>query len=143
MSLVVQLWSFSYHRGGVPSSSSPHGGGFVFDCRGLPNPHFEAGMASQDGRDLEVRQWLGGHVAVQEFQAAAELMIKQTVASYAELGRDHLLVSFGCTGGRHRSVFLAESLRRVLESEGVEVSLRHRELEEEKIGSSQEIEGYP
>ena len=125
---TVFLWSFSYHQGGPPADDSLHGGGFVFDCRGLPNPHFEPQLREQSGRDASVVAWLEQQTTVEHFSVAVHTLVMQTIQAYAQLGRNRLMVCFGCTGGRHRSVFLAEQLAKQLRQAQVPVQLQHREL---------------
>ena len=127
--LTVRIFSFSYHRG-VPQDDSGHGGGFVFDARGLPNPGREQRFKSLTGRDAEVIAYLEGHDDVRNFLANVNSLVDATVNNYQQRGFKRLMVSFGCTGGQHRSVYLAEQLAKHLrERRDVDVILRHRECE--------------
>ncbi len=129
--LTVRVSSFSFHRG-APQDNSGNGGGFVFDARGLPNPGREERFKSLTGRDLPVIEYLEQYPAVHEYLRHAEALVDASVKNYRERGFKNLMVSFGCTGGQHRSVYLAESLAKHLRSENVaEVVLTHRELEKQ------------
>lgn len=125
--LTVQVESFSY-RGGYPVDASGHGGGFVFDCRALPNPGREVRFSRLTGRDQETIDWLQAHAEVGQYLAQVQMLLEPTLTTYQERHFTHLSVAFGCTGGQHRSVYCAESLVRWLRSRaGITVELRHRE----------------
>lgn len=127
--LVVRIMSFSFHRG-WPKDESGHGGGFVFDGRSLPNPGREERFKPLTGRDSAVIDYLNQQESVHQFLAAAMSLVDASIANYQQRGFKHLMVSFGCTGGQHRSVFLAEQLAKHLrQKNGIEVVVRHRELE--------------
>jgi aminoglycoside/choline kinase family phosphotransferase len=129
----VQISSFSFHRGGPPLDASGHGGGFVFDARSLPNPGREARFQPLTGKDEPVIEFLNRQESVQQYLASVLALVESSVSSYRSRGFKHLMVSFGCTGGLHRSVYLAEQLAQHLRSwEGVEVVVRHLALE--KLG---------
>jgi aminoglycoside/choline kinase family phosphotransferase len=127
--LTVKICSFSFHRG-VPQDNSGHGGGFVFDARGLPNPGREERFKRLTGKDDAVAEYLRGQQSVAEFLANAIALVDASVNSYQQRGFKSLMVSFGCTGGQHRSVYLAEQLASHLRAAGdVEVIVQHRECE--------------
>jgi RNase adaptor protein for sRNA GlmZ degradation len=127
--LTVRISSFSFHRG-VPQDTSGHGGGFVFDARGLPNPGREERFKALTGKDTPVIEYLEQYPSVQEYLSHAEALVDGSVSNYQQRGFKHLSVAFGCTGGQHRSVYLAESLAKHLRPQnGIDVILRHRELE--------------
>jgi aminoglycoside/choline kinase family phosphotransferase len=127
--LVVRIFSFSFHRG-LPRDESGNGGGFVFDGRSLPNPGREERFKSLTGRDAPVIDYLNQQESVHQFLASVMLLVDASVHSYQRRGFKHLMVSFGCTGGQHRSVYLAEQVaKRLRERNAVEVILQHRELE--------------
>lgn len=129
--LVVQIFSFSFHRG-WPKDESGNGGGFVFDGRSLPNPGREERFKALTGRDAPVIDYLNQQESVHQFFASALSLVDASVNEYQRRGFKHLMVSFGCTGGQHRSVYLAEQLaKRLRGRNGVEVVLRHRELEKQ------------
>jgi aminoglycoside/choline kinase family phosphotransferase len=130
--LVVRIFSFSFHVG-LPKDESGNGGGFVFDGRSLPNPGREERFKAQTGKDAAVIDYLNQHESVHQFLASVMSLVDASVSSYQERAFKNLMVSFGCTGGRHRSVYLAEQLAKHLRAKnGVEVAVRHVELE--KLG---------
>ncbi len=127
--LIVRIYSFSFHRG-LPKDETGHGGGFVFDARSLPNPGREEHFRALTGKDTPVIEYLTQQACVHQFLASALSLVDATIGNYRERGFKNLMVSFGCTGGQHRSVFLAEQLARHLRDRtGVQVVVRHRELE--------------
>lgn len=137
--LIVRISSFSFHRGGPPKDESGNGGGFVFDARSLPNPGREERFKPLTGQDTPVIDYLNQQESVHQYLANVTALVDSSIANYQSRGFKNLSVSFGCTGGQHRSVFLAEQLARDLrEREGLEVILRHVELEKmglEKTGT--------
>jgi aminoglycoside/choline kinase family phosphotransferase len=127
--LTVRIMSFSFHRG-MPKDESGHGGGFVFDGRSLPNPGREERFKTLTGQDAPVIDYLNQQESVHQFLASVMSLVDASVSEYQRRGFKSLMVSFGCTGGQHRSVYLAEQLaKRLRERNGVEVVVRHRELE--------------
>jgi aminoglycoside/choline kinase family phosphotransferase len=130
--LVVRIFSFSFHRGGPPKDETGHGGGFVFDVRSLPNPGREERFKAFTGKDAPVIDYLNQQESVHQYFKNATALVESSIANYQSRGFKSLTVSFGCTGGQHRSVFLAEELARHLrEKNGLEVILRHLELEKQ------------
>jgi aminoglycoside/choline kinase family phosphotransferase len=126
--LTVRVFSFSFHRQ-PPVDESGNGGGFIFDARALPNPGREERFKQLTGKDAPVIDYLNEQPAVHQFLSSAISMTDASVAAYQKRGFKDLMVSFGCTGGQHRSVFLAEQLAKHLRAQGVEVLLRHIEVE--------------
>ncbi|HUA91709.1 MAG TPA: RNase adapter RapZ [Terracidiphilus sp.] len=127
--LTVRIFSFSFHRE-MPVDPSGNGGGFVFDARSLPNPGREERFRTLTGRDTAVIDYLHHEESVHQFLANVFSLIDASVRTYKHRGFSSLMVSFGCTGGQHRSVFLAEQLARHLRGVAdVEVVVRHVELE--------------
>jgi aminoglycoside/choline kinase family phosphotransferase len=127
--LTVRVFSFSFHRG-LPRDEAGNGGGFVFDGRSLPNPGREDRFKMLTGRDAPVIDYLNQQESVHQFLASVFSLVDASVQEYQRRGFKNLMVSFGCTGGQHRSVFLAEQLaKRLRERNGVEVVIHHRELE--------------
>jgi aminoglycoside/choline kinase family phosphotransferase len=127
--LTVRIFSFSFHRG-LPKDESGHGGGFVFDGRSLPNPGREERFKALTGKDAPVIEYLNQQEGVHQFLASVFSLVDASVNEYQRRGFKSLMVSFGCTGGQHRSVYLAEQLaKRLRGRDGVDVALRHRELE--------------
>ena len=128
--LTVRIFSFSYHRG-LPQDDTGNGGGFVFDGRSLPNPGREERFKTLTGKDAAVIDYLSQQESVHQFLASALAMVDASVSAYQRRGFKHLMVSFGCTGGQHRSVYLAEQLAKHLRGkDGLEVVVRHREQEQ-------------
>jgi aminoglycoside/choline kinase family phosphotransferase len=127
--LVVRIFSFSFHQG-LPKDDSGNGGGFVFDGRSLPNPGREERFKPFTGKDAPVIDYLNQQETVHQFLASALSLVDASISSYQERGFKNLMVSFGCTGGQHRSVYLAEQMAKRLRSKpGVEVVVRHLGLE--------------
>ncbi|HUB28200.1 MAG TPA: RNase adapter RapZ [Terracidiphilus sp.] len=127
--LTVRVFSFSFHRE-APKDEAGNGGGFVFDARSLPNPGREERFRMQTGKDAPVIEYLRQQEVVGKFLAHAEEMVDESVSAYQKRGFSSLMVAFGCTGGQHRSVYLAEQLAKHLSANnGVHVVLRHVELE--------------
>jgi len=127
--LVIHVNSFSFHRE-LPRDDSGNGGGFIFDGRSLPNPGREEKFKELTGRDAPVIDYLCQQESVHQFLASVYTLVDASVANYQSRGFKSLMVSFGCTGGQHRSVFLAEQLAKRLRSRpGLTVQLHHIELE--------------
>jgi aminoglycoside/choline kinase family phosphotransferase len=132
--LVARIFSFSFHRGGPPRDETGHGGGFVFDARSLPNPGREERFKELTGKDAAVIEYLRQHKSVDEYLKNAEALVDASISNYQSRGFKSLTASFGCTGGQHRSVYLAEQLAKHLRAKhGVEVVLRHVELEKMEL----------
>lgn len=131
-SLTVRIFSFSFHRT-LPSDETGNGGGFTFDARSLPNPGREEQFMQLTGKDGPVIDYLNQQESVRQYFANVLTLIDASVFAYQRRGFKNLMVSFGCTGGQHRSVFLAEQLATHLRgANGVSVIVRHMEME--KIG---------
>ncbi len=111
--LTVRVGSFSYKRG-IPTDPSGHGGGFTFDCRALPNPGRQAAYAGHSGLDEDVARYLDAAEGTDHFFVSTLTLVEAQVKRYLERGFDSLHVQFGCTGGQHRSAFMAERLGRAL-----------------------------
>ena len=127
--LTVHINSFSYKHG-IPDDSHGHGGGYVFDCRVMTNPGKEEAYKCLSGKDKEVIEFLNQQGDVNEFLSSAFSLVDMSVDKYEERNFSHLMVSFGCTGGQHRSVYCAERLAEHLrESQNVQITLWHRELD--------------
>lgn len=125
--LTVKVCSFSYKKG-IPADNSGNGGGFVFDCRALPNPGRQEAFKILTGKDPEVIHYLESQGSVRDFIDAAGALVKPAVENYLERNFSSLLVCFGCTGGRHRSVYCAERLGKMLkERYNAKVVVQHME----------------
>jgi UPF0042 nucleotide-binding protein len=121
--LTVEVQSFSYLQG-VPATAS-----LVFDVRFLPNPFFEAGLRKLAGDDEKVATWLSGYPEVDEAVQRIMDLISYLLPRYAEEMKTHLGIALGCTGGRHRSVYVAERVAQGLIEAGHEVVVHHRDKE--------------
>lgn len=127
--LTVRVSSFSYKKG-IPSDPSGNGGGFVFDCRAIHNPGKYLEFKHLTGKDAQVQQFLEEKSQMPEFLSLVFGLVKQSVDVYISRGFSHLAVSFGCTGGQHRSVYAAEKLAEHLKNNfPVTVVLQHVEQE--------------
>jgi hypothetical protein len=127
--LTVHINSFSYRRN-IPADNSGNGGGFVFDCRGILNPGRLEAFKVKTGRDKEVKEFLEQQTKMPEFLNSVFDLVDISVEDYLRRGFESLMVSFGCTGGQHRSVYAADALSRHLKNKfGVKVELQHVEQE--------------
>ncbi len=123
--LVVQINSFSY-KSGIPKTSGPHGGGFVFDCRGILNPGRYVAYKYLTGNDEMVRQFLERESRMPDFMNYIYSLVSINVEDYIARGFEQLSVSFGCTGGQHRSVYAANQLANYLRTRyNLEVVVTH------------------
>jgi UPF0042 nucleotide-binding protein len=124
--LVVTLLSFGYKHG-VPVDAD-----LIFDVRCLPNPHFVPTLRRRTGRDRAVAEFMERHEPTRVFMDRLEEYLRFVLPYYVEEGKSYLTVAIGCTGGRHRSVMIAERLRKALADDGVtRVRVRHRDISHE------------
>lgn len=123
---VLSLISFGFKRG-LPLHSD-----MVFDVRYLPNPHFEPELRDKGGDEAEVRTFLEAHPETLETLDRLEDMLEYLFPRYGREGKSYLTVSIGCTGGRHRSVMVAEALASRMQARGRRVNLIHRDLHNRK-----------
>ncbi|MCC8363972.1 RNase adapter RapZ [Lysobacter sp. A6] len=122
--LSLLFESFAYRRG-VPADAD-----FVFDARSLPNPHWDARLRPLSGRDKDVSEYLEAQPLVQQYSEQIEHFLDTWLPRLQSDTRSYATVAFGCTGGRHRSVYLAERLARHFRDRGwAEVAVHHRELD--------------
>jgi aminoglycoside/choline kinase family phosphotransferase len=130
--LVVHINSFSYPRG-IPVDPYGNGGGFIFDCRAILNPGRLPEFKTQTGKDKEVRDFLEQQTRMPEFLNGVYNLVDISVQDYIHRGFSNLMVSFGCTGGQHRSVYAAEALARHLRNKfNTKIDLHHIEQELKK-----------
>ncbi|OSP55204.1 RNase adaptor protein RapZ [Pseudoruegeria sp. SK021] len=131
--LAVTVHSFSYKRG------LPPGIDMAFDCRFLKNPHWEPALRPLDGRDPQVVAHIATDARFSGFFDKTLDLAEFLLPAYIEEGKAHLSIGFGCTGGQHRSVAMAEGIAASLRAQGWAVSLRHHELERRgQIGAASE-----
>src|SRR5262249_26718998 len=121
--LMVSLLSFGY-RYGVPADAD-----LVFDVRFLPNPHFVPKLRKYSGQDARVRRYIRSFSQTGEFLRRTESLLKFLIPHYIREGKSYLTIAFGCTGGRHRSVMMAESMADALGGRGYATKVVHRDIE--------------
>jgi aminoglycoside/choline kinase family phosphotransferase len=127
--LVVRINSFSF-RSGIPNDTGGHGGGFVFDCRGILNPGRLDAFKTKTGRDKDVKDFLEQQTKMPEFLNSVYDIVDISVEDYIKRGKGSLMINFGCTGGQHRSVYAADALERHLRNKfKVKIQLNHTEQE--------------
>jgi len=124
-SLTLLFESFAY-RDGIPLDAD-----WVLDCRMLPNPHYEPKLRPLTGRDAPVIQFLRGNDAARRWQEDVHALLQRWLPEIARENRSYVTVAIGCTGGRHRSVYMAESLAQAFRGEW-RVLVRHRGLAKEE-----------
>ena len=128
--LTIHIQSFSY-KNGIPRDRSTHGGGFVFDCRILPNPGRFPQYSHLTGRDTDVIQFLQKKLEVTQFISNTNKLVDQALKHHQSRNFRDLTVSYGCTGGQHRSVYCAEKLAtRLKNKNNLKINLSHRELKQ-------------
>ncbi len=122
-SMRVTLASFGFKHG-IPLDVD-----LVFDCRFLPNPHWEPDLRPLSGKDPEIQEYVVDRESSQRFLADLQRMLDHLVPEYQEEGKSYLTIAFGCTGGRHRSVAIAESVGRILKDQGLQPRVIHRDID--------------
>ncbi|MGB5758528.1 MAG: RNase adapter RapZ [Acidimicrobiales bacterium] len=122
-SMRLTLTSFGFKHG-LPLDVD-----LVFDCRFLPNPHWDPDLRSFSGKDPEIQEYVVDRPAGQRFLADLEQMLEHLLPQYEEEGKSYLTVAFGCTGGRHRSVAIAEAVGRILKERGWNPRVTHRDID--------------
>jgi RNase adapter protein RapZ len=121
--MLVSVVSFGF-RYGVPSDAD-----LVFDVRFLPNPHFVPRLRPYTGKDRKVRQYIQSFPQTGGFLRRIESLLAYLIPHYIREGKSYLTIAFGCTGGKHRSVMLAESVKQALEKRGYSAKVVHRDIE--------------
>jgi UPF0042 nucleotide-binding protein len=121
--MMISLVSFGY-RNGVPTDAD-----LVFDVRFLPNPHFIPRLRKFSGQDARVRRYIRSFSQTGEFLKRIESLLTYLIPHYIREGKSYLTIAFGCTGGRHRSVMMAEAMAQSLAGHGYAVKVVHRDLD--------------
>ena len=127
--LTIDINSFSFRKG-YPTDLSGNGGGFVFDCRAMPNPGRMPEFRAKTGRDWEVIDYLTQKPQVEDFLENVKHIVNQSIENYKERHFCRLSVSFGCTGGQHRSVFFAQTLYEWLKTIHPDICLKLHHIEQ-------------
>jgi len=133
--LTVDINSFSYKKNGIPIDMTENNGGFVFDCRALPNPGRIKELKNFNGLERPVIEYLQDKSEVNRFMIETFQLVKQSIGNYLGRGFTHLQVSYGCTGGKHRSVYCARQLADFINIKyhgQVETRVRHIQIEKEE-----------
>lgn len=133
--LAISVQSFSYKRG------IPRGIDMVLDCRFLTNPYWDAVLRERSGLDADVQRFVAADTRFEPFFSQLRDMTLMLLPAYREEGKAHFSIGLGCSGGRHRSVAVAEALKKVLEEKGWRVSVRHREME--RRGGAETVRSGP
>ncbi len=120
--MLISILSFGFKHG------VPHDADLVFDVRFLPNPNYVSDLRDKSGRDPEVKQFIESHTQTREFMNRLTDLLLFLLPHYVREGKSYLTVAIGCTGGRHRSVALAEQIGDILEEEGYKIRVAHRDL---------------
>lgn len=121
--MLVSVVSFGY-RYGVPTDAD-----LVFDVRFLPNPHFVPRLRPFTGKDPKVRRYIRSFPQTNEFLRRMESLLVYLIPHYIREGKSYLTIAFGCTGGKHRSVMMSESIQKSLEKRGFSSKVVHRDIE--------------
>jgi RNase adapter protein RapZ len=121
--LLVSLVSFGY-KFGVPTDAD-----LMFDVRFLPNPHFVPKLRAFTGKDPKVRRYIESFPQTGEFLRRMTGLLTYLIPHYIDEGKSYLTIAFGCTGGKHRSVMMAEWLKKALEKKGLHTRVMHRDID--------------
>ncbi len=129
--LKVRIFSFSYKYNGIPQDTTENGGGFVFDCRFIHNPGKYEEYKNLTGKDEKVIIFLQKQAEMADFLSNVYGIIDKSVDNYIKREFSDLMISFGCTGGRHRSVYSAEKLSVHLKEKypEIEIVVTHQNIE--------------
>jgi UPF0042 nucleotide-binding protein len=129
LNILVQSFSF---KKGIPQDTSGNGGGFVFDCRGVLNPGRFEEYKKLTGRDKPVIEFLESKTKIHEFLDAAKAIVSISIDDYLARGFEHLMISFGCTGGQHRSVYSTDAMAKFIKEKYDIDAIVHHIIQEEK-----------
>jgi RNase adaptor protein for sRNA GlmZ degradation len=131
--LRVKIYSFSYKKSGIPKDETVNGGGFVFDCRYIYNPGREERFKSLTGKDKDVIDFLDNAGSMKDFMESVYTIVDGAIDNYLMREFTDLMISFGCTGGQHRSVYASEKLKQhLLDKYGdkLQILIAHKEFPE-------------
>lgn len=129
--LNIKISSFSYKKSGIPKDDTPNGGGFVFDCRYIYNPGRKAEWMTLTGQNKEIIDFLADKEEMQGFLKNVYNLVDAAVDNYLSRDFTDLMISFGCTGGQHRSVYASEHLNSHLKEkygDKITTSLTHIDM---------------
>ncbi len=126
--LNITIYSFGYLKSGIPADPTGNGGGFIFDCRGLPNPGRFDEFSDKTGQHPKVIDYLEKEVIVKVFIDNVYSLIELTAENYVKKEFTDLFAGFGCTGGQHRSVYCAEKIANMLISAQYNAILKHIDM---------------
>lgn len=121
--MLVSMVSFGY-KYGVPTDTD-----LMFDVRFLPNPHFVPSLRPYTGRDQKVRKYIQSFPQTGEFLKRLKGLLTYLLPHYIDEGKSYLTIAFGCTGGKHRSVMMAEWMKKALDKQGLPTRIMHRDIE--------------
>jgi UPF0042 nucleotide-binding protein len=121
--ILIYVTSFGFRKGIPPESD------LVFDVRFLPNPHFVPALRRFTGRDSKVRRYIQSFPQTGEFLRRIEGLLTYLIPHYIAEGKSYLTIAFGCTGGRHRSVMMGESVKKSMEKHGYSAKVSHRDID--------------
>lgn len=133
--LTIDIHSFSYKKGGIPKDNTENGGGFVFDCRGIKNPGRIEEYKTQTGRDTGVIHYLETETKMPEFIQLIKQLVSISIEDYLNRGFENLQISFGCTGGQHRSVYSAETIAKYVKEKYPQTVVRLTHDEQPQLNS--------
>ena len=128
--LNIDIYSFSYKKGGIPKDNSGNGGGFTFDCRGILNPGRIEEYKTQTGNDIGVQEYLETQTEMPKFLELIKNLVSINIDNYISRNFEDLQISFGCTGGQHRSVYSAIKIAEFIKEkygDKVAVKINHDE----------------
>jgi RNase adapter protein RapZ len=121
--LLISLVSFGY-KFGVPTDAD-----LMFDVRFLPNPHFVPKLRRYTGKDPQVRGYIQSFPQTEEFLKRMQALLTYLIPHYIKEGKSYLTIAFGCTGGKHRSVMMAEWMKRAMDKKGFATRVLHRDID--------------